>query len=131
MLRGLGHEQSPEQSQMWGWAGPAPDVQDELCLPGLQLDGISAQEGEISFLGDFQGDFQRDFQGYWGQSGQCWPSCCSSQRGDERVGFGPALFLCLMLLPLFLSLISPPGPWGAVRTWQIPNPAHSVSWGSL
>lgn len=53
----------------------------------------------------------RDFQGDWDQSGQCQASCCSLER-DERMGFGPALFPWVVLLPLFLSFIFPPAPGG-------------------
>lgn len=46
---GPGAPTKPRAKPDVGWAGPAPDVRSELCLPGMQLGwGERGREGEIS-----------------------------------------------------------------------------------
>lgn len=92
MLRGLGHEQSPEKSQMW--AGLQMCALNSAYL-GCRLEECG-QEGQNS----------RRLGSGWAVPAQ--PGSVPD-RG-ERMELGPALFPWVMLLPLFLSLISPPGP---------------------
>lgn len=71
MLRGLGHEQSPELSQMW--AGLALL---QMCELNSATGAAAGRDlGRVAGEGDFQGDWDhceqcRARRGHWGHSGQ-------------------------------------------------------------
>lgn len=110
MRPGLGHEQSPEQSQMWAALAPL-----QMCVLNSAYLGLRwAAAGSVTGSEECgqEGEISREIGIGAGSAGPAGlASCCSLER-DERMEFGPALFPCVMPLPLFLSLISPPGPGG-------------------